>query len=239
MTDSNNRNTLKEAFDAELMKRLEENPPEIPTYEEFSAMVDKSLAERCRRRKRIAGIAAGFVVVLLAGILACTNLTTDVDADKNPKEEIITEDGVIIEDGGWGSSEEADNVRIIADWALVEKEKEIVPELLIPGYIPEGYEFEKLTIEVISENATICKYLYDNNKNQTFELQFYNVVGGESSLSIGNITSTVECLYGTIFFQGAEKEIATIQIDNGEKIINIINLKSVEDTIRIIEGLRF
>lgn len=89
MTDNNNKSTLKEAFDAELMKRLEENPPEIPTYEEFSAMVDKSLAERCRRRKRIAGIAAGFVVVLLAGILACTNLTTDVDADKNPKEEII------------------------------------------------------------------------------------------------------------------------------------------------------
>ena len=132
MTDNNNKTTLKEAFDAELMKRLEENPPEIPTYEEFSAMVDKSLAERCRRRKRIAGIAAGFVVVLLAGILACTNLTTDVDADKNPKEEIITEDGVIIEGGGWGSSDGEDNVWVIEEWEHVYDARKVYDDFLIP-----------------------------------------------------------------------------------------------------------
>lgn len=238
MTDSNNRNTLKEAFDAELMKRLEENPPEIPTYEEFSAMVDKSLAERRRRRKRIAGIAAGFVVVLLAGILACTNLTTDVDADKNPKEEIITEDGVIIEDGGWGSSDGEDNVRIIADWALVEKEKEIFPELLIPRYIPEGYEFEKLTIESLASSASTCEYLFKNSKNDFIEIEIYAIKSGEESVSVTNVNRQLKTKKGIVYIQEMKIKIATIQIDDGKNVVIWHDLND-QELIKIVEDLSY
>lgn len=235
MTDNNNRTTLKEAFDAELMKRLEENPPEIPTYEEFSTMVDKSLAERCRRRKRIAGIAAGFVVVLLAGILACTNLTTDVDADKNPKEEIITEDGVIIEDGGWGSSDGEDNVRIIADWALVEKEKEIVPELLIPRYIPEGYEFEKLTIETVETGASTCEYIFYDEVGNCLEIEQFNPIG-TMAFDIKNVDRIEETSIGTVYFQQNEKK-ATMQKDDGI-MISVWASISFGEHIRILEAMK-
>ena len=32
------------------------------------------------------------------------------------------------------------------DWDKIEDLKEYVPNLYIPGYVPEGYEFEKATV---------------------------------------------------------------------------------------------
>lgn len=236
MTDNNNKSTLKEAFDAELMKRLEENPPEIPTYEEFSAMVDKSLAERCRRRKRIAGIAAGFVVVLLAGILACTNLTADVDADKNPKEEIITEDGVIIEDGGWGSSDGEDNVWVIEEWEYVEDVKDTIPELLIPKYIPDGYEFDKLTIITVETGGITCEYLFTNYMEECLEIEIFVLNEGEVSSDINNAEISLETSKGDLYIHENENK-ATIQTDDGS-IVTIWSTLPNDIIIKIIEQLK-
>lgn len=219
MTDNNNRSTLKEAFDAELMKRLEENPPEIPTYEEFSAMVDKSLAERCRRRKRIAGIAAGFVVVLLAGILACTNLTADVDADKNPKEEIITEDGVIIEDGGWGSSDGEDNVWSTTEWEHVNDAKVVEPRLIVPHYVPERFVFKQLTVEQFAEVDSTSEYSFVGNKKDVLEIEVTIQRSDLTTIKIGNVLREIQSKNGTIYIQENGKK-ATIQIDDGI-IVNI------------------
>lgn len=234
MTDNNNKSTLKEAFDAELMKRLEENPPEIPTYEEFSAMVDKSLAERCRRRKRIAGIAAGFVVVLLAGILACTNLTADVDADKNPKEEITTEDGVIIEDGGWGSSDS--DVWTITEWERVPDVKKVYPEFLIPEYIPEGYEFERLTVETVETGATTCEYIFSALGNDgMIEIEEFIPIG-TMAFDINNVSRTLQCKEGTIYIQERENK-ATMQKDDGI-MLSVWASVSDKEYIKIIENMK-
>ena len=235
MTDSNNRNTLKEAFDAELMKRLEENPPEIPTYEEFSAMVDKSLAERCRRRKRIAGIAAGFVVVLLTGILACTNLTADVDADKNPKEEIITEDGVIIEDGGWGSSEGEDNVWSTTNWEYVKLAEKSYTWLKVPEYIPAEYAFSKLKIEVTETEARTAEYIFYDNSNKKIEIEIFDVPGGSFSNSVNEANRTIRSSKGNIYIND-DKKIATIQGDNGMLISIWYNLND-EEIVKIVENI--
>ena len=77
------------------------------TLDELVAMAAAEERRRKRRMRRISGIAALFVIVLACGaFFVFSTFTTDVDADKNPKEEIVTEDGVIIEDGGWeGNSE--------------------------------------------------------------------------------------------------------------------------------------
>lgn len=237
MTDNNNKSTLKEAFDAELMKRLEENPPEIPTYEEFSAMVDKSLAERCRRRKRIAGIAAGFVVVLLAGILACTNLTADVDADKNPKEEIITEDGVIIEDGGWGSSDGEDNVWVIDKWEDVYGVRKVYNEFLIPEYIPKGYEFEKLSIEQIETGDVTSEYIFKADNFQ-LEIETRMKTTNRGSLEIEDIVRSVECAKGIIYIKETKNKIATIQLNDGI-IVNIWCTLADDEIVSIVEGLHY
>lgn len=236
MTDNNNRSTLKEAFDAELMKRLEENPPEIPTYEEFSAMVDKSLAERCRRRKRIAGIAAGFVVVLLAGILACTNLTADVDADKNPKEEITTEDGVIIEDGGWGSSEYEDNVWMTEDWREVEGARVVVPKILIPKYIPKDYSFEKLIVETVETGAATSEYVFMTKKAVRLEIEIFITNNDMISINMDDVSRELESTKGKVYIKDKDTKIATVQMDNGI-VINIWHDLSDQELIKVINSL--
>lgn len=237
MTDNNNRNTLKEAFDAELMKRLEENPPEIPTYEEFSAMVDKSLAERCRRRSRIAGIAAGFVVVLLVSILACTNLTKDVDADKNPKEEIITEDGVIIEDGGWGSSEYEDNIWMTEDWDEVADAKEIYPQLIIPKYIPKDYTFDNLVIEAYATGDLMFEYVFYNNADIKLEVEGFIIQNGAVSSEIKNVSRRINSRNGTVYLQESEKK-ATIYINDGTSI-SIWHTLTDEELLKVINEMDF
>ena len=234
MTDNNNKTTLKEAFDAELMKRLEENPPEIPTYEEFSAMVDKSLAERCRRRKRIAGIAAGFVVVLLAGILACTNLTTDVDADKNPKEEIITEDGVIIEGGGWGSSDGEDNVWVIEEWEHVYDARKVYDDFLIPEYIPEGYEFKCLTIESLETGTYSFEYLYAKEEN-SLEIEGHVSSENLNTYNAGSFSRTIKTEKGDLYFKDDEKK-AIIQLVDGQ-IVSIWGGISNMEMLEIVMNL--
>ncbi len=234
INNDNDNKILKDAFDAELMKRLESNPPEILSYEEFSAMADRQLNKR-RRKSRIIGIAASLAIVLLASIFAATQLTPDVDADKNPKEEIITEDGVIIEDGGWGSSEDEDNVRIITDWALIEEGRDIVPDLLIPKYIPEGYEFEQLKIEVINEDMAICEFFFNNGK-RAIEIESQHCNSATSAFKISDIDRELRTDKGIVYIQEKNNKIATIQTDDGI-IIYILGSIADDEIISIIDSL--
>lgn len=226
---------LKECFDAQITKQLEENPPEIPTYEQFSAMIDKDQTARRRRKRRITGIAACFVAAILIGVFSCSLPGSDVDADNNPKEEITTEDGVIIEDGGWGSSEEEDNVWVIKDWKHIKDARDAVPELLIPEYVPDGYEFEKLVVENEIGIAT-CEYLFINNSN-SFEIEMTFKEQPMGSLEIDNVERCVECKIGTIHIQELENKMATTQMSDGA-IICIIGNISDKEIIAVIEGLK-
>ena len=124
------------------------------TPDELVAMAAAEERRRKRRMRRISGIAALFVIVLACGaFFVFSTFTTDVDADKNPKEEIVTEDGVIIEDGGWGSSSE--DTWEINNWDEVKSAKAMISELLVPYYIPNGYVFEKLSIVEIGKMLKI------------------------------------------------------------------------------------
>lgn len=226
---------LKECFDAQITKQLEENPPEIPTYEQFSAMIDKDQTARRRRKRRITGIAACFVAAILIGVFACSLPGSDVDADNNPKEEITTEDGVIIEDGGWGSSEEEDNVWVIDDWNHVKDARDAVTELLIPTYIPQGYEFEKLTVEKVETGAVRCDYIFIND-NDIINLEMLFNTSALSSLKINNSGRNVNCELGSVYIQEQGNKIATIQKNDGI-IIHVIGNISDEEIIKIIENL--
>lgn len=227
---------LKECFDAQITKQLEENPPEIPTYEQFSAMIDKDQTARRRRKRRITGIAACFVAAILIGVFSCSLPGSDVDADNNPKEEITTEDGVIIEDGGWGSSEGEEDVWVIDDWEHVEDARDAVPELLIPTYIPKGYKFDKLTVEHIDDKLTICEYICVNENGDAIELEMVFRYQTPGALEVNDVTKSIECKAGTIHIQEGNNKIATIQKDDGI-IIHLIGSVLDEEIVNIVEGL--
>lgn len=226
---------LKECFDAQITKQLEENPPEIPTYEQFSAMIDKDQTARRRRKRRITGIAACFVAAILIGVFACSLPGSDVDADNNPKEEITTEDGVIIEDGGWGSSEYDDNVWVLKDWKRIGDAKDISPEILIPKYIPDGYEFQELNIENVNTGTSTSEYFFKNKKNEMIEIEIF-IAEGSMSFDINNVTKVLECSQGNIYVQEDENK-ATIQKDDGI-LISIWGNLTDEEYIKIIENLK-
>ena len=131
------------------------------TPDELVAMAAAEERRRKRRMRRISGIAALFVIVLACGAFFVFNtFTTDVDADKNPKEEIVTEDGVIIEDGGWGSSSE--DMWEITDWKEVSIAKSSIPDLIVPQYVPLDYAFKKLVIGD-TENIKNIEYIFENS----------------------------------------------------------------------------
>lgn len=228
---------LRECFDAQIMKKLEENPPEIPSYEQFSDMIDRDQRKLRRRRRRIAGIAACFIVAMLVSIFACSLPGADVDADNNPKEEIATDDGVIIEDGGWGSSDGEDDVWVTTDWEHINYAKQAIPELLIPEYIPESYEFTELKVEEMTQDFILCEYIFSNQNNNTIELEivFDNIAS--QSLNIEDVERKLSCRIGIIYIKQGDNKIATMQGNDG-MCISVIGDISDEEIVEIIEGLR-
>ena len=122
MNDINDQKTAEQqAFSEEIRRRLAEPGSGKPALEEFKLMVYK---DRERRRKKRNTLVACLVAAFIVGYLSFDALVPEVGADKNPKETIQTEDGVIIEDGGWGSSTGENDIWKTEDWSEVIKIKE-------------------------------------------------------------------------------------------------------------------
>lgn len=205
------------------------------TPDELVAMAAAEERRRKRRMRRISGIAALFVIVLACGaFFVFSTLTTDVDADKNPKEEIVTEDGVIIEDGGWGSSSE--DGWIITDWKEVSAAKATIPELVIPEYVPEGYEFESLRIEY-AENIMRDTYTFKTTKGDSIVIQ--ECLNDESleMTYIKDADLEIESSKGKVYIkETAQEKNATIYMDDGIVIYVWSNI-DVNEIVNIVENI--
>ena len=114
MNDINDQKTAEQqAFSEEIRRHLAEPGSGKPTLDEFKVMVYK---DREKRRKKRNALVACIVAAFIVGYLTYDDLVPEVGADKNPKETIQTEDGVIIEDGGYGSSVGDENVWVTEEW---------------------------------------------------------------------------------------------------------------------------
>lgn len=244
MTDNKkDEKTLSRMLSDAIDLQLEQDPPEKPTLEEFKAMAYERLAAaemKKKRKRRLCklGVAASFIVAVLIGAFALNMITDDVGADKNPKEEIITEDGVIIEDGGYGSSVGEDNVWTISDWKHIEAAKKTYPEVAVIKYIPKGYTFEELEVTVLETNAIVSKYIFKDNNCQSIEIECVVIKKGEISTSISGVVRTIDSERGKIYFQNTSKKKATIQLDNG---ISVVIWGEINDNefVKIVNGISF
>ena len=225
--------TSEEAFSEEIRRRLAEPGSGKPSLEEFKLMVYK---DRERRRKRRNAAVAGIVVALLAGFFAFDTLVPEVGADKNPKEEIVTEDGVIIEDGGWGSSEEADNTIIVVEnWENIKKIKRDYPEIKEPLYLPKGYSFEKLTVQDLQGEDLVYKYTFINDNDKLMEIEIVSIKGGDTAISIDNNCRIIKCSKGNVYIQD-ENKIAIIGTNDGETIY-FWNEVDDNEIIKVIDNI--
>lgn len=190
-----------------------------------------------RLYKLVGGIAALFVLVLVGAVIAFNALSVDVGADKNQKEKIVTEDGVVIEVDGDGTSEGEDSVWIATDWEEVEAAKTIYQQLIIPRYIPEGYKLDSLSIEMLETESLICKYTFFNNVDESIEIEIFLQVENLMFMDINQHFRTAPSSKGIIYLHDNEKK-ATIQIDDGI-IVTIWSNCSDEEIVGIIENLSF
>jgi len=234
-TETNNTKTLKEIFSEEIRAELASGRTKKPTFEEFKEMVEK---EKSKRRKKYTAIAACFVAALVVGFFAFDYMACDVGADKNPKEIIQTEDGVIIEDGGWGSSVGEENVWIVKERGQIEDVKQIFPQLLVPQYIPSRYTFSELKIEVLVESDIVYEYQYVDKNNAALEIEILSIAGGTGVTEINDANRMLNSSNGNIYVQGGEADKrATIEF-NGGPVAFIWGSITDSELIKVIEGLK-
>jgi len=234
ISDINDQKTAEQqAFSEEIRRRLAEPGSGKPTLDEFKVMVYK---DREKRRKKRNALVACIVAAFIVGCLTYDDLVPEVGADKNPKETIQTEDGVIIEDGGWGSST-GDGWTITNEEDIVQA-KEMYPQIKMPKYMPKGFEFDKLTITNVVDNNISCKYRYFNKENRTIEIEMVFVQDGEVSLSVDEPYNEITCSKGTLYFQKIEgnNKKATILIDDGI-IMSVWYDIATKHIVEIVDGI--
>ena len=205
------------------------------TPEELRSAVDKEQrAGRRRMLRRLTAAAALLMLVVAATVFAFENFTTDVDADKNAKEEIVTEDGVVIEDGGWGSSTEENWT--ITDWAEIKVAKEMIPELMITEYVPEGYNFENLTVSGL-EGIVSIEYVFGNEKND-LTIQEY-IYGVNLEATHTNDEDYIDSAKGKIYLnKSPNANNAVIYIDD-DIMVSIWTILNDKEIIRIVDNLSY
>lgn len=229
--------SLGEIISSIAEEELEKYPKKNVTRDDLIKINAKHNRRRRKKFIKIAGFAALFVfaVILTGAFMFATDGLVNVDADKNPKEKTVTEDGVVVEDGGYNSK--STDKLIITEWDEIENEYRMYLDgILIPKYVPDGYEFKKLTAENLEEIQTYV-YIFENNQSEVFELHQYIHTGSLNSVKIEDREKALKCERGTIYLQEiGEINKATIQI-NGGMIIDVWGDFTDAEFIKIIDNL--
>lgn len=233
---SDNNRSIKQIISDATDRELDKEPIRNITPDELKMMVAKSERKRKHHVARFTTAAALVMLAIIGTIIGCNNFVTDVDADKNGKTEIVTEDGVVIEDEGWGSDSEENWV--ITDWKEVEAAKVIIPELVIPQYIPKGYNFKTLTI-MEDGNISDVEYIFvDRNKKQ-FVIHQHIQDEKLDTIGIYNKYRYLNSNRGSIYITESEQfKDANIQLDDGV-LVQIRNNFTDNEIIKIIENMNY
>ena len=227
-------------YDAMLQERIGQalrgqgkEPPLEPQV--LEAWVKARRDRRRSLRKRYAIAACTALVFLCAAALALHfGLLSDSDvsmAGKGGDQINETEDGAVIKGNRADADENLGSVKIVIDdWKQVEEAKIKYPDMLIPEYIPEGYEFEKLVIE---GNALKMRgqFYFKGNKGdleigESSETDVASFYDSTESFQVGNMT---------IFFN-QDENIAYYEDEN--ILIKIKGNVKEKELYRIIEGIK-
>lgn len=165
MAENRDQNEIMENKAAEkLAEALGEDIGEIPevsiTVEELKKLEQADRKKRNRKRANIVGIAAALILVCgVAAFAAWPKMAAPVDADKNTQQSVEEENGVVVinENGAEGESAVT---RTEKNWDKVADLRKDFPELMIPSYVPEGYEFVEVEIEQYKNMGYKAIYKY-------------------------------------------------------------------------------
>ncbi|MBC6680174.1 DUF4367 domain-containing protein [Zhenpiania hominis] len=221
----NERTEGEQRLAAVLREGLEQEIGEIP---EVSINIDElkqleAADRKTRKIKRLRTISAAAAAVIVCAAIIYTVLpesVVPVDADKNTKQKVEEKDGVVIINEGDVEGDSGEVSITETDWDKIEDLKEYVPNLYIPGYVPEGYEFEKATVKRYSEEIYKCEYLFKTNDGQeSFQIvQTSQDETGNQSVFVNEYDKKDTVALGTIYINNHQKEISGVLISGKDKI---------------------
>lgn len=208
------------------------------TGEYLAELAARDRKRSARRFRRTAGIAAALLLAAVSAFLLTDRDLFDAGAGKGGEEETVTEDGVVVEDEGWGSGEE--DMVVFETWEEAVMAKEDIPQLLIPEYVPDGYGFESLRIESLEDGSLMCLFNFENKGDDFIEVhEFIQEQELLARATFDDNGYTLEAKERDIYVSeyGTDGKKATIQTDGGV-IADVICSLSDEEIIKIINEMR-
>lgn len=231
--EENESRTLKEIIYDVTEQELSGFRDDTVAADKLKMMAQKQTS-RLRRRNRLIG-AAAVIFVALAGVLfAVGDFFENVEADKNAREEIVTEDGVVIEDGGWGSSRE--DKLVISDWDEVILLGKKVDEIIIPQYVPDRFSFKTLYVESVENDYITCEFTFSSSIDD-IEIHECIMSNMMESFVADEVDYVINCNFGEAYIHdaGGNKK-ATVQVDDST-LINIWGVLDDKEIQMIVNNL--
>lgn len=239
----NERTEGEQRLAAVLREGLEQEIGEIPevsiNIDELKQLEAADRKTRKIKRLRTIGVAAAAVIVCATIIYTVLpESVVPVDADKNTKQKVEEKDGVVIINEGDVEGDSGEVSITETDWDKIEDLKEYVPNLYIPGYVPEGYEFEKATVVRYSEEAYESEYIFNDKQKGNLSIsQTSQVDSGNTTVFAEEYEKQADCKLGTIYIDNHQKGITGILI-NGKEQLYIFGDISEKDLIEIFNELK-
>lgn len=237
----NERKESEQRLAAVLREGLEQEIGEIP---EVSINIDElkqleAADRKTRKIKRLRTISAAAAAVIVCAAIIYTVLpesVVPVDADKNTKQKVEEKDGVVIINEGDVEGDSGEVSITETDWDKIEDLKEYVPNLYIPGYVPEGYEFEKATVKRYSEEMYRCEYIFVSDRNDITIIQTSQPSSGSKTIFMEEYNKEIDSTLGTIYIDNHQKRISGTLNTSNDRIF-IFGDISERDLLEICENL--
>ncbi len=241
----NERTEGEQRLAAVLREGLEQEIGEIP---EVSINIDElkqleAADRKTRKIKRLRTISVAAAAVIVCAAIIYTVLpesVVPVDADKNTKQKVEEKDGVVIINEGDVEGDSGEVSITETDWDKIEDLKEYVPNLYIPGYVPEGYEFEKATVVRYSEEAYKSEMTFKNSKNKLLSLaQTGQAQDDIETAFIGEYNEKIQCDLGDVYIVEHQKGISGTLLYKHERIFIFgdISIDIIEKIFRSLQPL--
>nr|WP_290446004.1 DUF4367 domain-containing protein [Ihubacter massiliensis] len=169
--------------------------------------------------------------------MAWPETVVPVDADKNTEQRVETGDGEIVINEGEIQGDSGITAYEETDWNKVEDLRKVAPKLAIPKYIPDGYNFDKINVEIYEEDGFSAGTTFKNNNLELYINQRqYNGDDSKVTRAKGNF-EIIECNLGKVYLSNNKNEpiLATVYLTNGQ--LNINGDISKEDIIKMLNNI--
>ena len=189
---NNNDWTPEELELKEALNKVYENGTYEPSKPlDLSFMDEPQKKKSSKTRRRLAYIAAIIAVAFVSSFVTLVVSSNDyVSAAKESIQRKVFEmnNGVVVTTDEEFAAE-GETIWEITDFETVEKAKKIVPELPIPGYVPEGYELDNLVLHIYDKQNYLANYTFKFNDlilyitcqtdDNTYDASIFNIIKTE------------------------------------------------------------